>query len=45
MGVHQISAAQAEALIHSAADTNGERLFEAAKRILDAAIELEVPNN
>jgi len=45
MGAHQISAAQAKALIQSAADSNGERLFEAAKRILDTASESDITND
>jgi GAF domain-containing protein len=45
MGIHQISAIQAEALVQSAADSNGERLVEAAQRILDAAADLDTDHH
>jgi GAF domain-containing protein len=43
MGMHQVSAAQAEALIRSAADSSGEGPLQAAQRILAAASEMERP--
>jgi hypothetical protein len=42
MGEHHVSAAQAEALIRSAADGNGEGVLQAAQRILAAAAETKL---